>query len=55
MAMDDELGDHRVIEHRNLTALLHTGVYTHAEELLGVALEHGGLWRMEANQSASRR
>ena len=53
--MHDEFGDHRVVEHRNLAALLHTGVYAHTQELLGVTLEHGGLWRMEANQSASRR
>ena len=53
-AMHDELGDHRVVEHRNFTALLHAGVYTHTEKLLGVTLEHRGLGRMEAHQASRR-
>ena len=51
-AVHDEFGDHRVVEHRNFTALLHTGVYAHAQELLGVTLEHCGLWWMEAHEAS---
>ena len=51
-AMHDELGDHRVVIHRNLTAINHAGVHPHAVALRGVTLKHGLFWRRETHQAA---
>src|SRR5690606_30516382 len=52
-AVHDELGDHRVVEHRNLAAIHHTGIDTHAIAVLGVGLPHALLGRVKAHQAAS--
>ena len=51
-AVHDELGNHRVVMHRYLAAVLHTGVYTHAVKVLSVGREHGFWRRLKAHQPA---
>ena len=52
LAMHDELGNHRVVEHRYLAAVLHAGIHTHAIEVRSVGCKHGGLGRLKAHQPA---
>ena len=52
LAMHDQLGDHRIIEHRNFTAVLHAGIDPYAIQILCVALPHG-LWRWIKSHQAS--
>ena len=43
--MNNELGNHRVIEHGNFPALHDPSVHPHTHELLWIGLEHGlGRW-----------
>jgi hypothetical protein len=54
-AVHDQLGDHRVVVHRDLAALAHAGVHAHAVQVLGVRGPHAGLRRLEAHQPAGGR
>ena len=55
LAMHDQLGDHRIVEHRNFTAVLHAGIDAYAIQVLCVALPHG-LWRwIESHQASGGR
>jgi hypothetical protein len=38
LAPADQLADHRIVVHRDLTALLHTGVNTHVRVILGLTV-----------------
>ena len=49
-AMHDQLGNHRVIKHWNLAAVLHPGVHAHALPLAGVGGKHGLQRWLKANQ-----
>ncbi len=55
LAVHDELGDHRVVEHRDLAAVVHAGVHAHAVQVLGVGREHRLPRRLERHQAAGRR
>ena len=50
--VDDELGNHRVVEHRNLAAVLHAGIDPHAVQLRGVGRKHGFFGRLKTHQAA---
>ena len=52
-AVHDELGDHRVVVHRNLAAVLHAGVYAHTLQLSRIRSKHGFLRRLKTHQPAS--
>ncbi len=49
-AVHDELGDHRVVEHRDFAAVDHPGVHTHAVQILRVGRKHGLPRRCKFNQ-----
>ena len=51
----DQLGDHGVVVHGDFTAVLHTGVYAHAQQIRRIALEHGLRRRRKANQATGGR
>ena len=53
--MHDQLGDHGVVVHGNLAAVLHAGIHTHAQQIRRVALEHGLRGRCEAHQATGGR
>ena len=55
LAVHDELGNHRVVVHRNFAAVLHAGVDPHALPPVGVRGKHGFRWRLETHQTADRR
>ena len=55
LAVHDELGNHRVVEHRDLAAVLHAGVDAHAIQLRGVRRKHAFLWRLKAHQATGAR
>ena len=55
LAVHDELGDHRVVIHRDLAAVVHAGVHPHAVQVRGVAREHGLGRRLELHQPAGGR
>ena len=50
--MHDELGNHRVVVHRDLAAVLHTGIDSHAVQVRGVGCKHGFFRRLKAHQPA---
>ena len=53
--MHNELGNHGVVKHGNLAAILHARVYAHTQQVLRVGLKHGLHWRLEAHQTACGR
>jgi hypothetical protein len=52
LAVHDELGDHRVVVHRDLATIDHARVDAHAVQVGGVGLVHGLRRRLEAHQAA---
>ena len=40
-SVHDQLGDHGIVKHRYLATITHAGVHTHAQQVGGIALEHG--------------
>ena len=53
LAMHDEFGNHRVVVHGNLAAILHAGVHPDTLPPGHVGGEHGFLRRLKAHQAAS--
>ena len=50
-AMNNQLGNHGVVEHGDLAAILYASVYAHAQQVLRVGLEHGLHWRLKTHQA----
>ena len=53
--VNNQLGNHRVIKHRNFTAVLHSGIDPYAIQMVGIRLPHGLGGRGKTNQSPGGR
>jgi hypothetical protein len=47
LAVGAELGDHRIVEHRDLAALVHAGIDAHVGARLGLAVLHQAAGRRQ--------